>query len=238
MKRFRLLVLVVGLLALPLIAALFGWLDALWKALTDSSVAETAAYLRSFGIWTPLISLVLMVLQAVLAPLPGSLVAAANGVVFGLGWGVLLSWIGGVAGASASFWIARLFGQDLASRLAGKRLQGRHNPFDGDYGVWLVLMIRLLPVVSIDVLSYAVGLSRMRFSHFILATAIGMIPGTVAWTMVGHDFAYAQSSIWRASLLGIAAVVAYLGMRWWIGRQRRQLKVSAAVLPLADDEAP
>jgi uncharacterized membrane protein YdjX (TVP38/TMEM64 family) len=220
MRRFWLIgvALVVGL-ALLLNPT---WVAALWRAFSAESIGEVAAYLRGFGVWTPAISIVLMVAQSVIAPLPGSLVAAANGVVFGIWWGTLLSWIGGMLGGTASFWLSRWLGRGAVARLAGDKRLERADQFGESEGFWLVLIARLIPLISFDFISYLAGLSRMRYTHFLLATAIGMLPGTFAWTALGHDLALAQYSMWRLSLIGLFVALACLGGRWWLRRNRRR----------------
>jgi uncharacterized membrane protein YdjX (TVP38/TMEM64 family) len=214
-------------LAALLVAALAvalnpSWAGAARRAFSAESIGEVAAYLRSFGIWTPLLSLVLMVAQAVIAPLPGSLIAAANGVVFGLWWGTLLSWTGGLLGGTASFWLARLLGRDAVNRLAGARLE-RANQLSEQDGFWIVLIARLVPLISFDFVSYLAGLSRLTYRRFLLATAIGMLPGTFAWTALGHDLTLARASTWRLSLIGLFFVVASLMGRWWLRRNRGRI---------------
>jgi len=209
----------VGLLALlrP------GWLAQLLGMFSAESIEAVAAYLRGFGIWTPLASLGLMVLQSVVAPLPGSLVAAANGVVFGIWWGTLLSWLGGLLGGSLSFLIARRVGRGAVARMVeGSRLEWADRLGAAD-GFWLVLVARLVPVISFDLISYLAGLSRIRYRQFILATAVGMLPGSFAWTALGHDLALAQTTTWRLSLLALFGVVAALGARWWFRRVGNRL---------------
>lgn len=88
----------IGALSLVLAAILIGRSDAAQRVFGAASPDEAATVLRGFGLWTPLVSILLMVLQSVLSPLPGSLVAAANGALYGIWWGTLLSWIGGMAG--------------------------------------------------------------------------------------------------------------------------------------------
>jgi uncharacterized membrane protein YdjX (TVP38/TMEM64 family) len=97
------------------------WITLITYAYSANSVREVASFLRGFGFWTPAISIVLMILQAVLAPLPSTLVAGANGALFGVYWGTLLSWVGGMVGATVSFWLARLLGQDVFSRWIAPR---------------------------------------------------------------------------------------------------------------------
>jgi uncharacterized membrane protein YdjX (TVP38/TMEM64 family) len=98
--------------------------------------------MRGFGVWAPVISLLLMLLQAVIAPLPGSIVAAANGVIFGVWWGTLLSWVGGLLGATASFWLARLLGQGVVERWFSRARLERMEATGASQGFWLVLLAR------------------------------------------------------------------------------------------------
>lgn len=197
------------------------WLMLVWRMVSADSIERVATYLRSFGVWTPLASLGLMVLQSVVAPLPGSLIAAANGVVFGIWWGTLLSWLGGLLGGSLSFAIARCFGRGVVARFVAKGQLERADRLSATDGFWLVLVARLIPLISFDLISYLAGLSRLRYRSFLLATAIGMLPGSFAWTALGHDLAQAQTTTWRLSFLALFAVVATLAARWWMRRAAR-----------------
>ncbi len=198
-----------------------GWWAAAMGALNAGSIAAIAAYVRGFGLWAPAISLLLMLLQSVIAPLPGSLVAATNGVVFGIWWGTLLSWAGGMLGASAAFWLARLFGHALVARAIGQGNIERLDQFGAERGFWVVLIARLTPIVSFDLISYLAGLSSIGFGRFMLATAVGMLPGTFAWTALGHDLLLAETTTWRVSLFALFAVVATLAGLWWRRRLAR-----------------
>ncbi|HEU5100315.1 MAG TPA: TVP38/TMEM64 family protein [Roseiflexaceae bacterium] len=198
------------------------WLRAAWGALNTESIAGVVAHVRGFGLWAPAISLLLMLLQSVVAPLPGSIVAAMNGVVFGIWWGTLLSWTGGLLGATASFWLARLLGQSIVQRWFGSQRLQRVDAIGEGLGFWLILVARLTPLVSFDLISYVSGLSSIGYARFMLATAVGMLPGTFAWTALGHDLAMAQTTTWRLSLLGLFAVVAALAGHWWQRRAMRQ----------------
>lgn len=163
-----------------------------------------------------------MVLQSIIAPLPGSLVAAANGVVFGVWWGTLLSWLGGLLGGSLSFLIARKYGRDVVARFVERSHLERADRLGATDGFWLVLVARLIPLISFDLISYLAGLSRMRYRQFLLATAVGMLPGSFAWTALGHDIALAQTTTWRLSLLALFAVIATLAARWWLHQAKEK----------------
>ncbi|MBC8161594.1 MAG: TVP38/TMEM64 family protein [Roseiflexaceae bacterium] len=201
------------------------WLLLLWQLYSVDSMTQVADYLRSFGIWTPMVSLLLMVAQTVVAPLPGSLIAAANGIVFGIWWGTLLSWVGGLMGASLAFGIARWLGRNAVTRLLGPAQLDAANQFGQREGFWVVLVARLIPLVSFDLISYLVGLSTMSYRRFLLATAIGMLPGTFAWTALGHDLALAETSTWRISLIALIFIGGIIGGRWSLRRARRRVSL-------------
>ncbi len=201
------------------------WLEWLWRVYTTDSMTQLASYLRSFGIWTPLMSLVLMILQSVIAPLPGSVVAAANGIVFGIWWGTVLSWTGGMLGGTINFWLARWFGQRFVARFFSTDRLAKANELSQRDGFWIVLVARLVPVMSFDFISYLAGLSSISFAQYSLATAIGMIPGSFAWATLGHDVGLAEFSAWRISLVALIFVGGILGGRWWMARHRSRLGV-------------
>jgi uncharacterized membrane protein YdjX (TVP38/TMEM64 family) len=124
-------------------------------------------------------------------------------------------------GASAAFWLARLFGHALVARAIGQGTIERLDQFGAERGFWVVLIARLTPIVSFDLISYLAGLSSIGFGRFMLATAVGMLPGTFAWTALGHDLLLAETTTWRVSLFALFAVVATLAGLWWRRRLAR-----------------
>ncbi len=203
-----------------------GWPAAVQMAFDAESVHEVAGYLRGFGLWTPAVSLLLMIAQAVIAPLPSSLIAGANGVLYGVWWGSLLSWAGGLAGAMASFWLARLLGEGVVGRWIEPRYIERIDRLGEVHGFWIVLAARLTPVISLDFIGYLAGLSRMRFGRYMLANLIGIAPGMLAYTLLGHDLALAQISGWRVSLILLAGLVLYLVGRRWLAAEYEEEDMS------------
>ncbi|RYD06877.1 hypothetical protein N752_01750 [Desulforamulus aquiferis] len=76
-----------------------------------TSPEHLADYIRSFGTMTIVVSLLLMVLQTLCTPLPLFLLAGANGFIFGLGYGVLITMAGSLLGASLAFYLAGALGE-------------------------------------------------------------------------------------------------------------------------------
>src|SRR5262245_57975061 len=80
--------------------------------------------LLSYGPWAVVVSAGLMILQAVIAPLPANVITMTNGLVFGPFWGGLLSWATIVIGATLCFGLSRKLGKPFALRFVGRSLEG------------------------------------------------------------------------------------------------------------------
>lgn len=142
-------------------------------------------YIRSFGNWAIVVSFVLMVLQSIAAPIPAFLITLSNAAIFGWWQGAILSWSSAMAGAALCFFIARVLGRDAVEKLTSKGAMESVDIFFERYGKLAILICRLLPFVSFDFVSYAAGLTNMRFWAFFIATGIGQLPATIVYSYVG-----------------------------------------------------
>ena len=131
------------------------------------------------------ISFLLMILQSVAAPLPAFIITFANAALFGWVNGAILSWTSAMVGAALCFYIARFLGRDTVERLTSKLALKNIDEFLGKYGKHTVLIARLLPFISFDLVSYGAGLTSMRFIPFFVATGIGQLPATIVYSYVG-----------------------------------------------------
>lgn len=142
-------------------------------------------FVASYGAYAALASFLLMIFQSVAAPLPAFLLTLANANLFGWWQGALLSWSSAMAGAAVCFFIARILGRDAAERLTSKAGIAQIDTFFEKYGQNTILICRLLPFISFDIVSYAAGLTSMSFGSFFLATGIGQLPATIVYSYVG-----------------------------------------------------
>lgn len=142
-------------------------------------------FVASYGAYAAVISFLLMIFQSVAAPLPAFLVTFANANLFGWWQGAILSWSSAMAGAVLCFYIARILGRDAAEKLASKTGLEQIDAFFDRYGKNTILICRLLPFVSFDLVSYAAGLTSMSFGSFFIATGIGQLPATIVYSYVG-----------------------------------------------------
>ena len=188
------------------------WLAKIRSILSIESLSLLADYFRSLGIWAPIISIALMIAQGILAPLPSFVITAANGLAFGVPLGFLISWTGGMAAAIVMFWLARLLGADFVERVTKQNhLLNQANRYSGKNGFFLILVARLIPIVSFDFISFLAGLSQISFRSFFVATALGQIPGTILYTIVGHDVAnleeYQTRFLWTSVVIVLFIII-------------------------------
>lgn len=148
----------------------------------QADVTPVRDYIRSFGVWAPVMAVFLHLLTSVLAPLPSFVATFASAMVFGWVWGAVLSWSASQLAAALCFALARVYGRPLVERVVPG---GALNWFDGffrRYGSHSILLARLIPVVSFDFVSYGAGLTSVRFWVFLLYTGIGQAPAAVVYS--------------------------------------------------------
>ena len=142
-------------------------------------------FVARYGAWAAAVSFFLMVFQSVAAPLPAFVITLANANLFGWWRGALLSWSSAMAGAALCFYIARILGRGAAEKLTSRAGLKSIDAFFERYGAHSILIARLLPFVSFDLVSYAAGLTSMKFWPFFVATGIGQTPATLVYSYVG-----------------------------------------------------
>lgn len=131
--------------------------------------------------WAPLIFIMLYAVAAAFA-IPGTVLTLAGGALFGLFWGSVVNTIAANVGASAAFLISRLLGRDGIARLAGKRLD-RIDEATTTHGFRGLLTLRLIPLVPFNALNFGAGLTSISWTTYASATVLGILPGTVVYTM-------------------------------------------------------
>jgi uncharacterized membrane protein YdjX (TVP38/TMEM64 family) len=119
--------------------------------------------------------------------LPGTVLSFAGAALFGVYEGTLYTWIGATVGATLAYLLARLLGRDFVEQL----FRGRFAAFDRrirEHGFMGLLIIRLLPVFPFNAVNFGSGLTGIRPRDYVLATAIGIVPGTFVYQFLFAKF--------------------------------------------------
>lgn len=210
------LVLAVLLLAAVAVVALTPALRAkvadLAAMFSTGDFEELQTFIASYGAYAAAVSFALMIFQSLAAPLPAFLLAFANAAMFGFWRGFLLTYISSLFAAGLCFYIGRIFGRDAVIRLVSRTGLTSIEEFFDRHGQSSVLIARLLPFISFDIVSYAAGLTSMNVWGFLLATAVGELPATLIYCYVGGMLTGGAKMLINALLIlfAVAALVILL----------------------------
>lgn len=184
-KAVLLAVAVVCVLVYALVPSVNQWVNEAVKMVSSGDFTKVRAFVESYGAYAAAVSFALMVLTSVAAPLPAFLITFANASLFGWWQGAILSWSSAMVGAAVCFYIAKILGRDVVEKLTSKAGLQQIDDFFDRHGKQSILIARLLPFISFDIVSYAAGLTSMSFVGFCAATGIGQLPATIVYSYVG-----------------------------------------------------
>lgn len=171
--------LIVGVLIVAILVALSRFIDV--RNLLRESMA-TVAHLGPLG---PLLFIGIYVLATVFM-VPGSALTLGAGAAFGVVWGSIYVSVASTLGASAAFLVGRHFARAWVSRkIEGNATFRSIDSAVANEGWKIVGLTRLSPVFPFTLLNYAFGLTQVRLRDYIVASWIGMMPGTVMYVYLG-----------------------------------------------------
>jgi uncharacterized membrane protein YdjX (TVP38/TMEM64 family) len=203
-------------------------LGALWWLLAASGflarlgdVGALRAWIDGLGALGPLAVIGLMAANIVASPLPGGPILIAAGAAFGPAWAAVYGLIGIELGSLIAFLLARVLGADIVRRWLGERATRRLEGSEMTL-MAIVFVSRLIPIISFDVVSYAMGLTPLRLWRFALANLAGIIPMTLLLVLVGDGIVTADASSIGLAIgaMVIMALVAS-GILLWLRRGGR-----------------
>ena len=160
---------------------------------SDLTAENIRAFLDGFGIWGPVVLVLAYSLRPVAPVLPPLPVAIAIGAVYGLATGLVIVSVGATLSALFAFSLARFIGRDYIDSLegTGKIFEVKRRI---ESGGWATVMVARFLNVPWDVVSYASGVSRIRFADFLIGTAIPAVPLSFIAVYFGSAFGNIRSA--------------------------------------------
>jgi uncharacterized membrane protein YdjX (TVP38/TMEM64 family) len=159
--------------------------DSLGVRFWQDTLASFLEWVQGIGPWGAVLFAAAYVPAAVLL-VPGSLLTLGAGFVFGVVKGTVIVSLGSTAGAAAAFIVGRSLARDwVARRLAGRPTMAAIARAVEIEGFKIVLLTRLSPVLPFNLLNYAFGLTAVPLREYVLASWIGMLPGTIMYVYLG-----------------------------------------------------
>lgn len=199
------------------------------KMFQTGNFSSMRAFIAQYGAWAMLVSSLLMIFQSLAAPLPAFFITLTNANLFGWWQGCILSFVSSMAGAALCFYIARILGRDVVEKICTKGALKQIEDFFAKYGKKCILVARLLPFISFDVVSYAAGLTAMDFWGFFIATGIGQMPACIVYSYVGGMLTGGAQLMFTGLLCLFALFILVAIIRSvWVARQKAKEEAAAA----------
>lgn len=194
-------------------AALAGVLILLSVADVREALRGVLSLIERLGVWGPILFIAAYVVATVFF-VPGSVLTLGAGALFGVGWGSVYVSAGSTLGATCAFLVGRYLARDwVAAKIQGNERFSAIDRAVAEEGWRIVGLTRLSPVFPFTLLNYAFGLTRVSLRGYVLASWIGMMPGTVMYVYlgslarVGADAARRSPAEWTLYAVGMLATL-------------------------------
>ncbi len=203
-------------------------LAAVYRQQLDAAAIQS--WIEQAGSAAPLLFMFVYIVGTVFF-LPGAVLTLLGGALFGPVLGTFYNLTAATIGAMLSFLVARYLASDWVEKKTGGRLKQLMTGVEKE-GWRFVAFTRLVPLFPFNLLNYGLGLTKIKFSHYSLATYIFMLPGAIAYTYLGYIGKEAatggegliQKAMLALALLGLVAFLPRI-----IGSIRK-----GAMLPVTD----
>jgi uncharacterized membrane protein YdjX (TVP38/TMEM64 family) len=217
--QYRLIIVTGSLVVISALASWLVWSDSavyrwLFRLYTDHEF--TRAMVERWGVFAPLVFIVIQALQVIVAPIPGDVTGLLGGFVFGQRLGFIYSTIGLTIGSLFAFWVGRRLGAPFVKKVTGPEIWQRLDFIVEAEGAILCLFVFLVPGIPKDTLCYLFGVSPLPFWVFAVVSTLGRMPGTWVLSAGGAEVAEAA----YAQLLILITVVAALAVPLYYYRSR------------------
>lgn len=193
-----------------------------WDLSTSGNMEGTIAYLRSFGIWAMAISMIIDIVINMVGFLPSIFISTANGVVFGIWTGTVVSWLAETIGVVISFFFMRTLFRHKAQKVIehSKML----TKLDEYSTLKAMIIARAVPYSPNGLVTALGALSHISYRDYIIACLIGKLPSVAVEVVVGHDVVMMENNSMRLTILVIVVAIFYGGLWYW-NRRRKAIKV-------------
>lgn len=193
-----------GIIVTGLIGILFFYLGSLFE-----SPQDVAIRMRSMGFLGPVVAITIIALEVIIAPIPGGLITIGAGYAFGTLGGTVISYIGNIIGTSIAFFISHRFGRPFVEKLLDKKKMLVYDYFFREYGKSMLWFVFILPVFPTDLITFATGLSSIKWKDFMLIAGIAYIPNMIVLNYFGAALFRSGFGL-ETTLLGFAILAVVL----------------------------
>lgn len=219
-RRIRLILLVCLILALASIQFFAPhFYPTVYELTRTGNLNGLIAYLKSFGVWAVFISFFIDVMINIVGFLPSIFISTANGLIFGIFWGTIISWLAETVGVAISFWAMRVLFRSMAANIIAK--SKTLSKLDACESWQAVAFARAIPYMPNGLVTAICALSSMSFSRHFWGSLLGKLPSVALEVCVGHDVVRMGEHAMRLTIILVGMAIAY-GALWWVMKRKKQ----------------
>lgn len=183
----------------------------IWIFLLKGDIQSLVLYLKSFGKWAILVSFTLNLFVNIVGFLPTIFISAANGILFGIIPGIILSWISECVGVTISFILIRLFFKDFTETLIQRSVYAKKiDEFSSENGFKIIFFTRMLPYFPSGIITAIAAVSHMRFRDYFFGNLLGKFPAIVIEVVLGYDILNYEQNLFRLTLVSVSLIGIYI----------------------------
>jgi uncharacterized membrane protein YdjX (TVP38/TMEM64 family) len=168
-----------------LILAMLLFKDSLW---VFNSRPGFESFVKGYGILAPIVIIISIIFEVIVAPIPGFVPLISAGFIFGTIEGSIYAYIGNTVGSIIAFWLARRYGKKLVTNIIKEEKIAKYEEFINKRS-WVLFAMYFFPIFPTDIISFAFGLSKVKFKKFVVIVSIGFIFNTMTLTFFGNYLA-------------------------------------------------
>lgn len=144
-------------------------------------------HLKDFGIWAPLIFILLYTIGTIF--IPSTPFMAIAGILFGFKYGLIYSIIGGFLSSVIVFVISRKLGKERVEKILTHKHLSHLNEYNQRLetgAIWDLIILRITPIMPFNILNILMGVSKIRTEEYVLGTVLGLIPSNILTVYFGN----------------------------------------------------
>ena len=189
-----------------------------WNTIKHLKIHKLLKYLEGIGPVAMVVYLAMHIMKPFFIVIPSNILALGAGIVFGPIKGFLLTMFGFFLSGTVAFYISRFLGKDFVESIIGGKLMKLDNNMEKN-GFKILFLLRLPPVLPYDPLSYACGLTKIKYWDFIIASLIGVVPETICYSIIGRE---AHNPLSPKFLIPISVlIVAVVGSKFIMDKRHK-----------------
>ena len=194
------------ILIIPIVLLILGYI---FPSSFFSNQEKLRIFVESFGIFSPLIFILIQILQVILTPINHYITGILGGFIFGTWKGFIYNWIGRIIGTLIAFYLAKKFGRTIIQHIVKPNTLKKYDKIF-DKGKILLFLMYFLPLFPDDELSYLAGFSSIKSKVFIPIMMLGHISGSLSLSYVGSGISIKDPLFILLSLLTLISGILFI----------------------------